>query len=212
MMIIVGYLKKSGFFQYLVVKMLRLAGGSFKRTLILLMVTVALTSAFLDNVITIMMTLPMIFLIADTMEVDPTPFVLLTIFIDNVGGMATLIGSPLNLVLGSISGKSFNDFLVNTGVFAIPSFIIIYSLFSRKFRVSGEEEERLKKLMSIEPEQAVTDRKLMKLSTSVFALVVIGFALHSVLEVELSYVSLLGALVLMLVTRKTFEKLRTERS
>ena len=206
MMIIVGFLKKSGFFQYTIINILRFAKGSFKRTMIMLMIVVAVTSAFLDNVITIMMTLPMIFLIADTMEIDPTPLVFLTIFIDNVGGMATLIGSPLNLVLGSISGKSFNEFLLHTGIFAIPSFILIYLVFSRRMRIGKDEESKLRKLVEIDPKKAIEDEKLMRISTTVFALVVLGFVLHSFVHLELSYISLLGALALLFITRKGFEK------
>ncbi len=206
MMIIVGFLKKSGFFQYSIIKILRMSGGKFSRTMLMLMGGVAVTSAFLDNVITIMMTLPMIFVIADTMEIDPTPLVFLTIFIDNVGGMATLIGSPLNLVLGSISGKSFNDFLFNTGLFAIPAFVVIYWMFSRRIKITAQEEKKLKKLVDIDPEKAIEDRKLMRISTVVFSLVVFGFIMHSFIHLELSYVSLLGALSLLFITRKSFEK------
>ena len=206
MMIIVGFLKRSGFFQYSIIKILRFSGGDFKKTLFFLMVIVALTSAFLDNVITIMMVLPMIFLIADSMEMDPTPLVFLTIFIDNVGGMSTLIGSPLNLVLGSVSGKSFNEFLTHTGTFSIVAFLIIYFYFSRRIRISKEQEEKLSKLVNVDPEKAITDKKLMKTSLLVFGLVILGFILHSVFEFELSFIAMSGALALMLIFNKNFEK------
>ena len=206
MMIIVGFLKKSGFFQYTIIKILRLAKGNFKLTLLMLMIIVALTSAFLDNVITIMMTLPMLFLIADTMEMDPTPLVLMTIFIDNVGGMATLIGSPLNLVLGSVSGKSFNEFIANTGVFSIVAFVVIYLIAKRWIKYGKEEERKLKELAQIDPKKAIEDPKMMRVSTTVFLLVVVGFVLHSIFEIELSYIALLGALSLLLIFRRSFEK------
>ena len=206
MMIIVAFLKKSGFFQYMIINILRLSRGNFHRMLLMLMIIVALTSAFLDNVITIMMTLPMIFLIADTMEIDPAPFVFMTIFIDNVGGMATLIGSPLNLVLGSISGKSFNEFIMNTGVFSIIAFIVIYWLSKRMIKLNDESLSKIRRLLEMDPNKAITDKKMMRVSTIVFLLVVVGFILHSFFEVELSYVSLLGALTLLFAFRKSFEK------
>ncbi len=206
MMIIVGFLKKSGFFQYTIINILKISRGSFNLLLLLLMIIVAVTSAFLDNVITIMMTLPMIFLIADTMEMDPTPLVFMTIFIDNVGGMSTLIGSPLNLVLGSVSGKSFNEFLMNTGVFSIPAFILIYWLSKRMIKVDEESLKKLRRLTEIDPKKAIEDEKMMKVSVSVFALVVLGFVFHSITEIELSYISLLGALSLLLIFNKSFEK------
>ncbi|MCD6449639.1 MAG: anion permease [Thermotogaceae bacterium] len=206
MMIIVGFLKKSGFFQYMIINILRISKGNFHRMLLLLMIIVALTSAFLDNVITIMMTLPMIFLIADTMEVNPAPFVFMTIFIDNVGGMATLIGSPLNLVLGSVSGKSFNEFILNTGVFSIIAFIVIYLLSKKMIKLSSESLSKIKGLLEMDPEKAIADRKMMKVSTTIFLLVVAGFVMHSFSEIELSYISLLGALTLLFIFRKSFEK------
>ncbi len=206
MMIIVAFLKKSGFFQYMIINILRLSRGNFHRMLLMLMIIVALTSAFLDNVITIMMTLPMIFLIADTMEVDPSPFVFMTIFIDNVGGMATLIGSPLNLVLGSISGKSFNEFIMNTGIFSIIAFIVIYWLSKRMIKLNDESLSKIRRLLEMDPNKAITDKKMMRVSTIVFLFVVVGFVLHSFFEIELSYVSLLGALTLLLAFRKSFEK------
>ncbi len=206
MMIVVGFLKKSGFFQYMIIKMLRFTRGNFDLMLLMLMITVSVTSAFLDNVITILMTLPMIFLIADTMEVDPTPMVLMTIFMDNVGGMATLIGSPLNLVLGSISGKSFNDFLTHTGVFTIIAFVIVYYLSKRWVKTGASEIEKLKKLSEMDPEKAIEDKRMMKVSVIVFLFIVAGFMLHSILEIELSYIALLGALTLMIIFRSSFEK------
>ena len=206
MMIIVGFLKRSGFFQYLIIKILKFAKGNLRLTILMLMIIVAITSAFLDNVITILMTLPMIFLIADTIEIDPTPLVLMTIFLDNVGGMATLIGSPLNLVLGSISEKTFNEFLTHTGIFSIIAFVIIYSIAKRWVKFGSEEEKKLQKLLEIEPRKAIVDEKMMKVSTTVFLLVVIGFVLHSFVEIELSYISLLGALFLLLYFGKSFEK------
>ncbi len=210
MMIIVGFLKRSGFFQYTIINILKISRGNFNLMLLLLMIIVAVTSAFLDNVITIMMTLPMVFLIADTMEVDPTPFVFMTIFIDNIGGMSTLIGSPLNLVLGSVSGKSFNDFIVNTGVFAIFAFILVYWLSKRLIKVDGDALKRLSKLTEIDPKKAIEDPKMMKISLVVFLFVVVGFALHSLTYMELSFISMLGALTLLFIFRKSFEKVSND--
>ncbi len=206
MMIVVGFLKKSGFFQYAIINILRFTRGNFNLMLLMLMAIVAVTSAFLDNVVTILMTLPMIFLIADTMEIDPTPLVLLTIFEDNVGGMATLIGSPLNLVLGSESGKSFNDFLTHTGVFAIIAFLVVYYISRRWVKVGKEEVEKLRELSDIEPEKAVEDERMMKVSVTVFGFIIVGFMLHSLMKIELSYIALLGALTLLIIFRGSFEK------
>jgi len=116
MMIVVSFMRKTGFFQYSAIKVVKLSKARFWRMTVLLMVLVALTSAFLDNLITIILVSPMLFLISDNLGMDAAPLILLAIFIDNIGGMSTLIGSPLNIVLGSTSGLSFGQFLVTMGL------------------------------------------------------------------------------------------------
>lgn len=207
MMIIVAVLKSTGFFQYAAVKMIKLAGGSFWKTLIFLMILVFLVSAFLDNLITIILLSPMIFLIADTMGMNPVPLIILTIFIDNIGGMSTLIGSPLNIVLGSISELSFNDFLKNLGGFAAVAFVVTLLVFKRKLKVTSEMEEKLKGISVVDPRKAITDLKTLKKAFPIFLIVLVGFSIHSVIEVDLSIVALLGASLLLLSLNADFEKL-----
>jgi len=210
MMIIVAVLKGTGFFQYAAVKMIRLAGGSFWKTLILLMILVSLVSAFLDNLITIILLSPMIFLIADTMGMNPVPLILLTIFIDNIGGMSTLIGSPLNIVLGSISGLSFNEFLKKLGSFAIVAFVVTFMVFRKKLEVTTEMKEKLKSISAMDPKKAITDLKTLKKAFPIFLMVLVGFSLHSVIEIDLSIVALLGAGILLLLLDADFEKFSKE--
>jgi len=206
MMIIVAVLKSTGFFQYAAVKMIKLAGGSFWKTLIFLMILVFLVSAFLDNLITIILLSPMIFLIADTIGMNPVPLIILTIFIDNIGGMSTLIGSPLNIVLGSISELSFSDFLKNLGGFAAIVFVVTLLVFKRKLKVTSEMEEKLKGISTMDPRKAITDLKTLKKAFPIFLMVLVGFSLHSVIEVDLSIVALLGASILLLSLNADFEK------
>jgi len=205
MMITVSILEETGLFQYLVVKMLRLSKANYIRTIVFLMMVVALTSAFLDNVITILMTAPMIFLVADTLGVNPTSLIFLTLFIDNIGGMATIIGSPLNIVLGSESGLSFNAFLKNLGTFAIFAFITVFVVFKRYLPKPENADEKLKLLAQMDPKKAITNLPLLKKSLPVFLVVLAGFSMHGILKTELSIISMLGALFILLLSNRKFE-------
>ncbi|MDK2950019.1 MAG: hypothetical protein PWQ26_686 [Thermotoga sp.] len=206
MMIIVHILKGTGFFEYLAISAIRISRGRFWLLFGFLMILTALTSAFLDNLITIILLSPVLFLILDTMEVNPVPFFLFAIFVDNIGGMSTLIGSPLNIVLGSISGLSFNDFLKNMGPVAVLVFVIVFFLFKRYIHIDEKAKEKLKNLMNVDPKRSITDPAVLKKSLIVFFSTLVMFGLHSVVEVELSLIALIAACVLLLLLGKNFEK------
>ncbi|QTA38899.1 anion permease [Thermosipho ferrireducens] len=210
MMIIVEFLRKTGVFQFLAIKIVKIGGKHFFWTITGLMVLVAIASAFLDNLVTIILIAPMIFLITDTLGLNPIPFLMLTIVIDNIGGMSTLIGSPLNLVLGSVSGLSFNDFIVNMGLISIISFVVVIILFKRYMKVDENVLKKLEQLSTVDERSAIIDRKSMKFSVTVFVGVIIFFALHSILNVELSFIALLGAIVIMLYHKKDFADISHE--
>ncbi|SHH44545.1 ArsB/NhaD family transporter [Thermosipho atlanticus] len=197
MMIIVSFLNKSGFFEFFSIKIIKIGGKNFYLTISLLMVIVALTSAFLDNVVTILVMAPMIFLIADMLEINPIPLMMLTIIVDNIGGSATLIGSPLNLVIGSISGFSFNDFLIKMGPVAIFAFIAIILYFKRHIKIDEKSISKIEKLFELDEKNAINDPKMMIYSLIVFLIVVVLFILHSVLHIELAVIALLGGTFLV---------------
>ncbi|AKI98239.1 citrate transporter [Kosmotoga pacifica] len=205
MMIIVAFLNSSGFFEYFSIKVIKFGGERFYFTLTLLMVVVALTSAFLDNVVTIIVMAPMMFLIADLLDMDPVPLIMLTLVIDNIGGGATLIGSPFNLVLGSISGFSFNDFIIKLGPASILVFMVLMLYFKKHIKVDASIISNIKKLDEMDENKAITDWKMMRVSLAVFLAVIILFVIHTVIGVELSYIALLGGIVLLLVNKKGFD-------
>ncbi|ABR30658.1 citrate transporter [Thermosipho melanesiensis] len=210
MTVIVEFLKKTGFFQFLAIRIVKIGGKRFFLTIAGLMVLVAISSAFLDNLVTIILIAPMIFLITDSLGLNPIPFLMLTIFIDNIGGMSTLIGSPLNLVLGSVSGLGFNDFLKNMWLITIISFIITLFLFKKYTIVNKDVEEKLEKLSEIDESRAITNKKSLKFTLAVFFVVLSLFGLHQVIEVDLSFVALLGAIVVMLFHKKEFNDISSE--
>ncbi|KHC93165.1 MULTISPECIES: ArsB/NhaD family transporter [unclassified Thermotoga] len=206
MMIIVHILKGTGFFEYLAISAIKISRGRFWLLFAFLMVLTAVTSAFLDNLITIILISPILFLILDTMEVNPVPFFLFTIFIDNIGGMSTLIGSPLNIVLGSISGLSFNDFLKNMGPVTVLVFVIVFFLFKRYVHIDEKAFERLRNLLNVDPKRSITDPVVLKKSLFVFLSTLVLFGLHSLVEVELSLIALIAACALLLMLGKNFEE------
>ncbi|KAF2955642.1 SLC13 family permease [Marinitoga sp. 38H-ov] len=208
MMIIVEILKESGFFTFAAINAIKISRYKFWIVLILLMLLVTLFSAFLDNLITIMLMAPIIFLLADTLEINPAPLMLLTIAIDNIGGMSTLIGSPLNIVLGSIGNLDFAKFLNVMFPITALSFISVLLIFkfSNKFDIK-DFNEKLKTLSDIDPEKAIENKSLMYKGVIVFAFVLAGFMLHSIINIDLALIALAGALILMLLTQKDFESM-----
>ncbi|GAB6188721.1 ArsB/NhaD family transporter [Marinitoga arctica] len=208
MMIIVEILKESGFFTFAAVNAIKLSRYKFWIVLTLIMILVVLFSAFLDNLITIMLMAPIIFLIADTLEINPTPLMLLTIAIDNIGGMSTLIGSPLNIVLGSIGELDFTKFLIKMLPITILSFISTIFVFKVSNKVDSKIfNERLKTLSSMDPGKTIENKSLMYKGIIVFAIVLTGFIFHSTIKIDLALIAVAGALVLMLLTQKDFESM-----
>ncbi|MBO8160772.1 MAG: anion permease [Thermosipho sp. (in: Bacteria)] len=210
MTVIVEFLKKTGLFQFLSIRIVKIGGKRFFWTITGLMALVAISSAFLDNLVTIILIAPMIFLISDTLGLDPIPFLILTIIIDNIGGMSTLIGSPLNLVLGSVSGLGFNDFIKNMGIVAILSFVASVILFKKYTKINDEVLGRLEKLSDVDERKAIVNPKSLRFTISIFFVVIILFALHNVIDIDLSFIALLGAILVMLYHKKEFNDISKE--
>lgn len=206
MMIIVGFLKRTGFFQYAALQVMKISRGRFWLMLTLLMSLTAIMSAFLDNLITIILLAPIVFLISDTLNLDPTPLLLLTVFADNIGGSSTLIGSPLNIVLGSASGLSFNEFLVNLGPMAILAFVMTMFIYKKRIGDVGDVKSKLIELAKVDASKSITDKKLLTRTLYVFLIVIAGLALHDLIGVELAFITVLGAVALLLITGHTFEE------
>jgi anion transporter len=202
MMIIVSVLRKTGVFEFLAIWAAKRAKGSPLRVMILLVLVTALASAFLDNVTTVLLMAPVTLLVCDRLDINPVPFLIAEVFASNIGGAATLIGDPPNIIIGSRAGLEFNDFLVNMApivVVALAVFVVMLPwLFRGSFVVS---EERKAEVMSLNEREAINDRTLLIKCGVVMTLVFTAFVLHSALHIEASVVALLGAGVLVLITR-----------
>ena len=200
MMAIVGITKKSGVFQYVAILTAKTMKGNPRSLLFGLSIITAVFSALLDNVTTVMLIVPVTLLLTDQLKLNAYPFLFSQIFASNVGGMATLIGDPPNILIGSAVGFSFMDFVYNTApaAFIILAFILVFFdlIWGRKFEVSMRLRARL---MAFEPREALTDVPLLMKSLVVMALVIFGFVWGHGHGLEPGSVALVGAAVLMLL-------------
>lgn len=202
MMIIVGILRRTGVFEYVAIWAAKRAKGSPLRIMGLLVLITALASAFLDNVTTVLLIAPVTLLICDRLGVSPVPFLIAEVLSSNIGGAATLIGDPPNLIIASRSGLSFNDFLLNMAPIAAVSVAALLALLPLLFRGAFHTDpERIADVMGLDEREAITDHRLLIVCGAVLAAVFAGFIGHSALHIEPSAVALLGAGLLILLTR-----------
>lgn len=200
MMVIAGGLSRTGLFEYLAGHAIRLSRGEPFRLLVLLALLTAGLSAVLDNVTTVVLLTPVTLSIARTIRVSPTPYLISQIFASNIGGTATLIGDPPNILIGSAAGLDFGAFLANLGPVVLLITAAFLLIMRVAFRSSTEDDaDRLDVLGQLDPAAAITDRPLLARALAVLALTLAGFLLHSALGLEAATVALLGATVLMIV-------------
>ncbi|MCV7302771.1 ArsB/NhaD family transporter [Mycobacterium barrassiae] len=201
MMVIVGVVKQTGLFDFLAIWAAKRSKGSPFRLMVMLMVITGVASPVLDNVTIIMLVAPVTLVICDRLEIAPQPFLIAQVLASNIGGAATLIGDPPNIIIGSRAGLTFNDFLVHMAP-VVAVIFVLFVLFTRfLFRKDLRSNHmRMDKVMALQERRAIKDTRLLVRSMVVLALVVIGFCLHSVLHVAPSIVALLGAGTMLLVT------------
>jgi Na+/H+ antiporter NhaD/arsenite permease-like protein len=207
MMIIVGVIKQTGLFEYLAIAAAKRARGRPYAMLVMLVVITAVASSALDNVTTVLLIAPVTFLVCDRLGLNPIPFLIAEVMASNIGGTATLIGDPPNIIIASRSGLSFNDFLVHLTPFIVVLMIVFVVVCRWLFRDAFQyDEKRVAEVMALSERDAIRNRTLLVQSLVVLALVLAGFTLHSVLHVEPSVVALLGAGLLVLVSKVTTEE------
>ncbi|MEN6348997.1 MAG: ArsB/NhaD family transporter [Syntrophomonas sp.] len=208
MMIIVGIARKSGIFEYMAIKAAHFSGGEPIRILVALCIVTAVASAFLDNVTTVLLIVPVTISICNDLEINPVPIFVAEILASNIGGTATLIGDPPNIMIGSAAGLGFMDFVSNL----FPVIIIIFTvtvfllrlLFKNTFQASEENKARIR---AMNPGDAIQDTVLLKKSLIVVTLVITGFVFHQYLHLESATVALAGAALLLLISREDPEEI-----
>ncbi len=202
MMTSVYILSKTGFFEWIAVGIAKYAKGDPWLIMLFLLTATAVISAFLDNVTTIIMLVPVTILIMQLLEISPIPFVIMEAIVSNIGGTSTLIGDPPNIIIGSQANLSFNSFLINLGPVVLIVFAVfmgtIYILFRKKFHVPPEIRERVKGAI---PGLAIVDKQNMIRSLMVFGLIFLGFFTHSLLGVKPGIIALGGSMLMLLVCR-----------
>ena len=207
MMIIVGITRETGVFEYLAIKSARMAKGEPIKIIVALSLITAILSAFLDNVTTVLLIVPVTFAIASKLELNPIPFLIPEILASNIGGTATLIGDPPNIMIGSKVGLGFMDFVINL----TPVIIIVYlaTIFALEliYRNQVKARQELKdSIMSMDEKEQITNAKLLTKCQIVLALTIFGFIIHQYVNMESSVIALTGAALLMLVSRANPEE------
>lgn len=199
MMVIVSITTRSGVFNWIANELLKFTKGHPIRILFALGAFTAVTSAFLDNVTTVILIMPITFAIAKKLDVDPIPYLLTEIFASNIGGTATLIGDPPNIIIGSAGGLSFMDFLKELTPVVLLIMVVVLGLLSFIFRKKlVASEDKMNEIAQIDNSHSIVDKNLMIRSTVVLALVILGFMLHDVIHIETCVVAMLGAAFLLI--------------
>lgn len=202
MMILAGILRRTGFFQLVAIRAVKIAVGDPMRLLIVLGLVTALLSAFLDNVTTVVLVAPVTLYIAKSLRVSPVPFLVSEVLASNIGGAATLIGDPPNILIGSASGFGFVDFLVTLGppvvLILLASAVIVRFVFAPDLEVHAEARERV---LALDEGEVITDPRLLRISLAVIGATLVGFLFQQPLGLGSATIALLGATVLILLAR-----------
>ena len=206
MMLIVRLTETTGVYTYLAIRAGQLARGRPLLVVLALAGSTALLSAFLDNLTTVLLIVPITFLLADTLDIDPLPLVLIEIITSNIGGTATLIGDPPNILIAGATGLSFVEFLVNLAPIAFIAFVAVtgalYLWFRPRLQIAPAASQRV---MELDARRSIEDPEELKRALPVLIGTILLFFVHKPLHLEPATVAMLGATVLLLVTTQPLE-------
>jgi len=206
MMLIVRLTETTGVYTYLAIRAGQLARGRPLYVVVALAGSTALLSAFLDNLTTVLLMVPITFLLADTLDIDPLPLVLIEIITSNIGGTATLIGDPPNIMIAGATGLSFVEFLVNLAPIAMIAFVVVtgllYLWFRPQLQIAPQARERV---MELDARRSIEDPDELKRALPVLIGTILLFFVHKPLHLEPATVAMLGATILLLVTTQPLE-------
>ena len=206
MMLIVRVTEPTGVFTFLAIRAGQLARGRPLAIVVSLALSTAVLSAFLDNLTTVLLMVPITFLLADALDIDPIPLVLIEIIASNIGGTATLIGDPPNILIAGATGLTFSDFIVNLAPIAAVAFVVVtgmlYLVFRKRLQIAPDARERV---MQLDARRSIEDAAELKRTLPVLVLTILAFFVHGAVGVEPATVALAGATVMLLVTRQSVE-------
>lgn len=202
MMVLVGILKQTGIFEYLAIWSAQLAHGRPFRTMTMLIVITAVASALLDNVTTVLLVAPMTLLLCARLGLNPIPFLLAEAMASNIGGTATLIGDPPNIIIASRARLSFNDFLIHLAPIVVVLLVVFiglaWLLWGRHLK---HDPDKAAEVMALDARASITNALLLRRTMLILAVVLIGFVTHSITHLEPSIIALLGAGAAIVVSR-----------
>ncbi len=211
MMIIVNIMRKTGIFEYMAIRTAKFAKGDPWRIVVLFSILTGVSSALLDNVTTILLVVPVTIVIAEALKLNPIPFLIPEVLIANIGGTATLIGDPPNIMIGSATGLGFNDFLFNLSPIVIiivaVSMLVLKYIFKHRLTSTAETRQQI---MAMNENVAIKNKPAMIKSLIVLGLTMLGFLLHQTLGYESATVALFGAGLLLLISKMDPEEILAE--
>ena len=207
MMILVYLTQQTGVYDYIAIRAGQISKGRPLWVVLSLAGTTALLSAFLDNLTTILLVVPITFLLADALDIDPIPLIIIEVISSNIGGTATLIGDPPNIIIAGATGLSFNEFIVNLTPIVLITFVVVigilYLLYRSRLQID-DENRRL--VMELDAPGAIRDAAELRRTGPVLIATILAFFAHQALHIEPATVALTGAAVALLVTRTELQE------
>ena len=207
MMLMVRITESTGVFTWLAIRSGQWSQGRPLAVVLAFSVTTGVLSAFLDNVTTILLVVPVTFLLADALDIDPIPLIVIEIIASNLGGTATLIGDPPNILIAGHTGLSFSAFIVNLAPIVVATMVVVipalYLVYRRRLQVTPDARERL---MGLDAASSIEEPAEARRTVPILILTIIGFFLHKGLHLEPATVALTGAAVMLFVTRQPLQE------
>jgi len=207
MMLMVRLTEPTGVYSWLAIRAGQLSQGRSLAVVASLVGTTALLSAFLDNLTTVLLMVPITFVLAEALRIDALPLVIIEIIASNIGGTATLIGDPPNIMIAGATGLSFTTFIVNLAPVALVTLVVVtallYAVYRSRLRVSAEAREHV---LGLDARASITDMAELKRTVPILAGTIVLFFAHQALHLEPATVALAGASVMLLVTRQSVER------
>ncbi|MGH3648447.1 MAG: SLC13 family permease [Micromonosporaceae bacterium] len=202
MMLVVSVLKRTGVFEYIAIWAAKKAKGKPFRVMVILCLVTALASALLDNVTTVLLIAPVTILVCERLGVAVAPYLIAEVLASNIGGTATLIGDPPNIIIASRANLSFNDFLVHLAPIVVVLLVVYVGLIRVLFRKAFVyRPDRVAEIMSLKERDAIRDVRLLVVSGVVLAVIMAAFVLHTTLHLEPAVVAIVGGLLLLAISR-----------
>jgi Na+/H+ antiporter NhaD/arsenite permease-like protein len=207
MMLVVRVTEPTGIYTYLAIRAGQLARGRPLAVVMSLALSTAVLSAFLDNLTTVLLMVPITFLLADALDIDPIPLVMIEIIASNIGGTATLIGDPPNILIAGATGLSFSAFAVNLAPISALAFLVVtgmlYLVFRSRLQIAPQARARV---LELDARKSIEDARELKRTLPVLVLTILAFFVHSAIGIEPATVALTGATVMLLLTRQSVEE------